>query len=114
VAYRSATRPHCMQCGKAIAKFTDTVWVRSYPEARAPGLSRHILGPVYSKAECQARVNEEVVSVSYWVHAEGEERRHITHFSIWDGESWKDPFFCNGTCCQQYAYRMARIVKSKS
>jgi hypothetical protein len=99
-----------MYCGKPIAKFTDIVWVRREGDGHA-GLDRHVFGPLYSKAQCQAKVNEVVVSVSYWNKREGEAKPRVAHFGIWDGESWADEFFCSGPCCRKAAYNWARTIK---
>jgi hypothetical protein len=60
--------------------------------------------PPKTKADCQRFVNGEVVSV----------RRHwkdpatIHEFTYWDGESYQDPFFHNGSCAEKFAYKAAR------
>lgn len=97
-------RPLCRYCGKPIAKRATTVYfekaITQY--MRDTGFSRHVLGQPTTKAEAQRLVNQEIVSV---------ERHHsedaIYKVSVWDGESYVDEFFCNGTHAKDYAYMVA-------
>jgi hypothetical protein len=105
--FRSSTQPLCMYCGKKIAKWTDsTTWISN---------------KVYrSLADVQRDNNQKVVHVRYDTVMDGTTRwdklralgaqvgeRVVTDYSTWDGESYIDEFFCNGTCTRKYAYTMA-------
>src|SRR5215813_1810657 len=105
VTHRDATPPLCVCCGKPIPKWTETVWVRREDDGYTASTGTTVYGVLRSKAECQARTNHKVVSVSYW--GEGE-KRHISHFGTWDGESYRDQWFCSGPCVDRFAYIMAR------
>ena len=83
--------PHCLQCGRPIPKRTKTVMF-SHQDSNAPK----------SKAECQQQTNGKIVSVRYW----GTGR--VSQFSVWDGESYIDPHFCQGSCAALFGRRAAR------
>lgn len=97
-------RPLCVCCGKPIPKRTDLVWVRD-PDSIQGGVQPHVAGPLYSKADCQRLSNHQVASVSY-MPRHGE--RRVSHFTVWNGESYVDEFFCKGSCANRFAYVMAR------
>ncbi len=117
MTYKSAKRPVCRSCGRPIAKSTFTYYLR----APDPNVTQHggnldfagsktldVDAYPATKAEAQRLVPEQIVSVSHgWSASEGK----IARFSTWDGESWKDEFFCGGVCAQRYGYRMARMFK---
>lgn len=103
--YRSETQPLCRGCGKPIPKWTDHVWVRNPDSIQNRATSRHVMGPLHSRDDCQRLVNERVVSVRYWGAGDN---RHVSYFSVWDGESWADEFFCGGPCRDRLAYGAAR------
>ncbi len=98
-------RPLCHCCGKPIPKRTDLHWVRDADSLTEGGTLKYVLGPLYSKADCQRNANQEVVSVSYMSR---KDERRVASFTTWDGESYVDEFFCKGTCATQFAYVMAR------
>jgi hypothetical protein len=102
MAYQSSKQPHCRCCGKPIPKYTDNVYVR-HSDDLGPRLSGQVEGPLFTKADCQAKTNHQVMSVAY-EHGE----RRVWKFSTWDGESYVDEFFCKGTCATRLAYVMAR------
>jgi len=101
--FKSATRPLCRCCGKPIAMYTRLVWVNEAGSGRqeiANDFSRSITvdkRPT-SREECQRLTNWKVTAVSYF----DPRRRSISSFHEWDGESWKDEFFCTGTCAQEF------------
>jgi hypothetical protein len=123
----------CINCGKPIAKKTQSVRFDKPRPYRAE--TYRVLGgrkytdlpeqkeiveghrevshsitviytnnPPRTKAECQRFVNGEIVSV----------RRHfadrdiIHEFGYWDGVSYVDKFFHNGACAQEFAYKAAK------
>jgi hypothetical protein len=102
VTFKSDKRPHCRFCGKPIAKHTTTVYFgRSGPDSP---WSRYV--PDHkpeTKAEAQRLLNETVVSVKRYGGAE------IDCVGIWDGESWRDEFFCNGDHARRFAYACAEM-----
>jgi len=109
--YKSDTQPLCRCCGKPIAKSTRIVWLRR-PSSTGPSnsdFSRTMEVDSFptSREECQRLTNWQVTALSYWKSEEGE-ARHVTSFHEWDGESWKDEFFCTGTCAEAFARMCAR------
>jgi hypothetical protein len=109
-------QPFCHCCGKPIPKYTELHFVRN-PRGGSPKDS--IEGPIYSKAEAQAKVNtiqnalRTVVSVRYSqdydMNADSNVGpRYVSSFYTWDGESYRDEFFCSGPCVDRFAYIMAR------
>jgi hypothetical protein len=115
MSFKSPIQPLCHYCGKPIAKHTQSVYVRD-PRGGVLGTLHTVEGPLHSKEECQRTVSDRVVSVSYepdysslYVggRAPGTPRL-VASFTTWDGESWRDEFFCNGTCAARFAYLMAR------
>jgi hypothetical protein len=114
LSFKSPVQPLCRYCAKPIAKETDTVYVR---DPRGGNMRSVIEGPLHSKEECQSRVNTTVLSVSYHLDISslyGEsgrdpgQARIVNSFTVWDGVSYKDEFFCNGVCASRFAYLMAR------
>lgn len=80
--------PLCHYCGGPIRKKTETVY---FKEAERPK----------NKQEAQRLMNQQIVSVSYW-------KEHVHKVTTWDGESYVDPYFCNGSHANYFAYVMAR------
>lgn len=104
MTFKSPTQPLCRCCGKPIAKSTRITWLRA-PSSIGPrdsGWSRTLEVETFPKnrEECQKLTNRAVTAVSYWSK---DEDRRITSFHDWDGESWKDEFFCTNTCAQAFA-----------
>jgi hypothetical protein len=106
--YKNPLQPLCHHCGKPIAKLTRSTVLKSEYNL-ATKYQDVVEGPLYSKADCQHKSNQQVVSVSYSTpKGVPGVRRKIHSFTTWDGESWADEFFCNGTCAIRFAYVMAR------
>ena len=99
------SRPLCICCGKPIPKRTETYFVRDADRISEGGATKYVLGPLYSKADCQRHTNGSVTAVHYWP-VNGE--RRVYYFSAWDGESYADEYFCKGSCATRFAYVMAR------
>jgi hypothetical protein len=106
---KTSNPPRCVYCGKNIRKYTS------------PRSWCHNTKVYRSLADVQRDSNQKVVSLSYGEVMEGTSywkktialgakvgERIVTDYSTWDGESYVDEFFCNGTCCRRYAYKMAR------
>jgi len=62
-------------------------------------------------ADCQKLTNETVVSVEYQYETDSNYertgRRVVHSYSTWDGESYKDEFFCNGEHAKYFGYAAA-------
>lgn len=119
--------PRCRYCGALIRKRTDTVtFMHSSREGwRSPSYGKVAFcdTPPRNMAEAQRLAgNARVVAVQYsenWdVAVPGAERRvqaasppvgrHVMSVSVWDGESYRDRFFCNGDHARKFAYALAR------
>ena len=108
--FESATQPYCLCCQKKIPKYTERVYVGSY--------GRLLHKYLHTKKECQELHNgtggkETVISVRYvrptWqgnvkIYPKG---KYILDFSVWDGVSYINQYFCKATCAIGYAYEMA-------
>lgn len=101
--FNSDTQPLCRYCGKGIAKHIRFVWIEheAKPHHKANTHWRHVVAPegLRTKADCQPHTNGTVVSVQRAMNPE-----FIRSFGEWDGQSWKDQFFCNGSHAQRFAY----------
>jgi hypothetical protein len=106
MAFKSNAQPHCLVCGTAIAKLTDS---KTFGGWNFSDAERHATRPA-SRAEAEQLVNGRVVAVRY--HDIGGERR-IYQCSTWDGESYVDEFFCNGDHAKTYGYAAARVFKDR-
>ncbi len=101
--------PLCRYCGKAIAKRTSTVWLRTmaqaekYPSVVSGDLIVDRLPQ--SIEECRKITNRHVVSVRRMTAERG---GAIYRFNEWDGESYKDEFFCNDEHARAMGYAAAR------
>lgn len=107
--------PLCRYCGEQLQKSTQTIYFRDralndYERHTNEG-SSSFQGYVQvatfpnTTAECQRLVNSgTVVSVRY-SQARGS---GIGYCSVWDGESYKDEFFCTGDHARRFAYIVAR------
>lgn len=104
--YESQTHPLCRCCGKPIPRFTRTIYVVGPNSVQTKDV---VVGPLYSKEDCQRHTNHRVVSVRYddARHDDPDQRRKVWRFTTWDGVSYEDEFFCKGTCATRFAYVMA-------
>lgn len=109
MTFKSHRQPLCRACGKKIGKRTEDIYVYDKPpkthfsDGTPCNVFKHIVGKFRSKEEIQPFVNEKIVSVARSLDGE-----FIHRLSVWDGESYKDEFFCKGTCAHAYAYMMAK------
>jgi hypothetical protein len=120
--------PLCRYCGKPIRKRTDWIEVlKTAPRTHVPVMAygkpgtpdqfvqkptgemtpihvpKHVIADPLpqTKEAAQKLVNMKIVSVRR--NGEG-----IRYLSVWDGESYRDEFFCTGEHAQKYAYAMVR------
>jgi hypothetical protein len=109
--------PLCRYCGKPIAKRTRLVNVdhaetdqRQYHDHTEFWTHVYVTDETWpkNKADCQKLTNRQVVAVKYGAHVRGDYYEHrVRAFSDWDGESYDDPFFCNGDHAKRLGYLMA-------
>jgi hypothetical protein len=89
-------QPLCRVCGKKIAKKTEAIWFNGDPN------------PPRTLDEAKARTNLQITSHTWFDRQYGSfVGRHIDSIRVWDGESYVDPYFCNGTCAKLMAYAAA-------
>lgn len=100
-------RPLCIVCGRPIAKRIVYNSLRSQEQA-----DRNIGGSNWRTVDTLPRTEEELARLTnapqitkiYRHGRDGE----ITAFNTWDGESYKDKYFCSGTCATKQGYASAR------
>jgi len=107
------TQPYCRWCGKAIAKRSKIVWVAEEPQSEPrPGHVYTGKGHrLRSKAECQPYTNQTILSVKYMEERDDDNRvigRYVWSFTVWDGETYIDQYFCNGEHARFFGYAMAK------
>jgi hypothetical protein len=134
MTFKSLIQPLCRYCGKPIAKKTEIVRVydkepkTSYQDdevvrtamgirktgrkiTRRYEIGRYIVGTFTAAAEAQKLVNDQVVSIRYFQEMKDGRvtgKKLIDHLTVWDGESYKDRFFCSGSHAQLFAYVAAQ------
>jgi hypothetical protein len=95
----------CRYCGVGIAKKTKHYSFRYNNEGgRAPDAIQAD-EPITHPSQLTKFTNQGVVSVRY--RKVGNLGRCIDSFTTWDGESYVDPFFCNGNHAKLFAYALA-------
>jgi predicted component of type VI protein secretion system len=107
-------QPTCLGCRRKIPKHCDNVYLSKDAE-------------YHNKSEVERATNQRVVSIRYsddWHHVEDDNAssgsrlvrktgKLVSSYSTWDGESYVDEFFCNGTCMRRFAYAAARRIAPK-
>jgi hypothetical protein len=113
MTYKSATPPHCLWCGKRIAKHTTRRYVITIAMWKQ-AFGDHYASLPKTLADCQKLTNEKVVSVDYQYETDDTNyeykrtgRRVVHHYTTWDGESYQDEFFCNGDHARSFGYAAA-------
>jgi len=119
--FKSKTQPLCLWCGQGIKKKTHYFGFDSGSHHNSEYWTVLTVARPQTKADCQRLTNETVVSLQYGPNLkkklpdgpDGEIRyeQEIRSFTAWDGESYVDQFFCNGTHAQNFAYAVARTGK---
>lgn len=99
--------PSCMWCGKALRKFTHTLYFVA-PGSRLAMREGEIAAVVATQEEAQRHTNHQVVSA-----ARGRDGT-IRKIGTWDGTSfglYGEGLFCTGGCAQSYGIRAAKEAK---
>ncbi|TJW14401.1 MAG: hypothetical protein E5W82_10520 [Mesorhizobium sp.] len=108
-----ADAPLCRYCGKTIAKRTRAIFFGELATRQGfDTIFTYRPERPRSKDEAQRLLNQQIVSVR-WARGEDYAAKqagfdHITQATAWDGESYTDKFFCNGTHAKDFAYAAAR------
>lgn len=100
--------PLCRFCGKPIAKHTKTIYFGSSRESR--GLSDELTARPKSLIEAQAYTNLKIVSNTWrldYTKAPAK-RDFVDKVSVWDGLSYRDPYFCSNGCSINFGVSAAR------
>lgn len=99
--------PRCVYCSAPIRKRTRTNWIETKrkPHMTDSTFMRHIVCDEQPAdiAACRKLTNELVVSVQRY------QGGRIRSFGSWDGVSYVDQFFCNGSHARKFAYALARL-----
>lgn len=106
--------PLCRYCAKPISKATTTVYFGRDPLSGTRHSENRIERPT-SKAEAQRYLNQAISSVRWKMRRTVQNdfdsplvREFIDQVTVWDGRSYCDEFFCNGTHAQLFGYAAAR------
>lgn len=91
--------PLCRYCGCKIKKRTRQHWFGSRMEGSAYSTS-HVEEPT-SKAEVERLTNQQVVHLRY---VNGK----VWGATTWDGESYRDEFFCKDEHARDFGYAAVR------
>jgi hypothetical protein len=108
LTYKSTTQPLCRCCGKPIGKHTTTQYFGG------SGAVNKIAEYPRDKAEAQRLVNQQIVSLRYHRASEGyrpqgaPDHDYVWWVGLWDGEGYRDEFFCSDPCAVRFAYAFAR------
>ncbi|AFU88098.1 hypothetical protein CcrColossus_gp228 [Caulobacter phage CcrColossus] len=115
MAFVSDIQPLCRYCGCGIGKHTTTVWFDSTNGRLNSGWFSYRPEKPTSKAEAQALLNQQIVSVRWATKSayqygddEAGERLFINQVTIWDGVSYRDEFFCKDEHAKLFGYAAAR------
>lgn len=112
MTFKSQTQPLCRYCGGKIRKWTKAVFLHIPDEHTVHKGYIDVEKLPQTKAECQQYTNAQITSVKrfkkYDAVTDTTTDRGIDQFSTWDGETYEDEFFCNGTHARDFAYMIAR------
>jgi NAD(P)H-flavin reductase len=107
--FKSGTQPLCRYCGKLIGKHTES----HYFGGRMVGSISH-----YPRnwAEAQKLVNAKIVAARYsrydpdgYASTVGTPKHdYVSYVTTWDGESYRDQYFCGQPCAVRFAYLYAK------
>ena len=94
------TGPKCIYCHRGIPRTVRTIWVRSSDPA--PGLGRlDVTGDLRSLDDCRKHAG------SKHVYAPRQWHGLIYRYSVWDGQTFRDHFFCSDNCAKLFGYTAA-------
>jgi hypothetical protein len=106
------TGPRCIVCGRRIAKNTRSLRFErpwgTHVEGERAVLHGGYMVTVYlaerprTRAEAQRYTNEPIISSKRGVDGT------LSEVRTWDGESYRDPYFCTNRCAQQQGYAAAQ------
>lgn len=93
-------KPLCRLCGQPIKKVTKSLSFGASRDASyyGGGMKEFVAKPT-SKAEVARFDNGKIISVSW-----AGDRSYIRRAATWDGESYRDPYFCKGECARSFGY----------
>lgn len=106
--FRSNSQPLCRYCGGKIGKWTRVVYLRGHFCFRLRHddiFSRSLDATADDIRHCRILTNQKVVAVKRGTYAG---QSCVVCFSEWDGESYRDEFFCNGDHARRFGYAAAR------
>ena len=117
MTFKSNTQPSCLYCGNGIAKATETIHLWKEPKTIAEIRASTNLKIVSWRYGYEPKKDDSITIApaktpgghgDFYFEERVKSKVLIDTYSTWDGVSYVDEFFCNGTCCRRYAYRMAR------
>lgn len=104
-------QPYCRYCGIKIAKATKTVFfIDEGDYLHDSNWSSSVVARPASKAEAARLVNQQIVSVKYGRTLKNEqgysyvEPKLIHSVGTWDGENYRDAYFCSDRHAVRFAY----------
>lgn len=93
---------HCIVCGRAIAKRTQEVRVQPTSfNHTANFMTAQVQADLHSIEDCRRYTN------APYIISTRRRQGLITAFSTWDGESYRDKFFCTNRCAMDQGYASA-------
>jgi hypothetical protein len=104
MAVKLKKQPHCRWCGKAIAKHTESHFIKNW------GVSAFTTNQLVTREDCTMLTNLLVLSVKYHyetIDGERTGRRTVMSYNTWDGESYVDEYFCSGEHAKSMGYAAA-------
>lgn len=119
--FKARIQPLCRACGGPIPKVTRSVYIESKPlseyhiksnkEALTNSFSSRYIHAtdVKTKEQCQKLTNCVVMAVRFnkenaWSLSKEPYVRQVYYFTEWDGETYKDEYFCKDPCAVKLAY----------
>lgn len=115
MTFKSTRAPLCRYCGKTINKSLE--YVRFGPHMRTTGDTRLRDVRPLSLEEARRHVNGLIASVSWHVPKKMErygpavltgEPKWIQDVGVWDGESYRDGYFCKNACAEMYGRAISK------
>lgn len=104
-------RPKCIVCGRAIAKTTKSI----YFYVPGPGsdfkvgdrqgtftVTLYVAERPANRQEAQRHTNDRIISSRTDSHG------RISTIGTWDGESYRDKYFCTNQCAMDQGYASAK------